>query len=397
VQIVTGDFDGDNLTEIGLVKQMPVPRWTTVPIARLTDTEILVENPLAGEFVTHFAAVPGFQAVTGDFNRDDRRTDIALVQVGGLPPPVTPGGPTGPVPVALSSDTGFTVQFRSVGEFALWATSGGVQVITGDFNRDDRTDIALVRQTPGWTTVPVALSTDDGFIIQNRSAPDFARWATEDGVQVITGDFDGDHRTDLALVKQTQPAWSDVRLALSSDTGFTSHNWSVNRPGLQFAHWAASSVVHQHRFEVCRLGSANIFDAEVDEILADASTVLQLDDPPFADAPPVNPGDRPQPGDVICDVTFSRDGDAIPFAGPGTITTQADEDAYLKMPGHVKVVDQISICKGTMKVVAGCGLARRLRSCGSPLASARSRASSGHMNSGTSSSRGLAQIIGTTS
>ena len=357
VRIVTGDFDGDGLTDLGLVRQTTGTGWTTVPIARLTDTGILVQNRDAGEFAD-FAAMPGVQVVTGNFNRDDRLTDIALVQVGGLPPPVTPGGPPGrsAVPVLLSTDTGFILppHDRGVGEFALWATVGGVQVITGYFNRDDLTDIALVRRTGAWTTVPVALSTDTGFTIQNREAPEFARWAREDGVQVITGTFNDDTLTDIALVKQT-PGWTDVRLALSSDTGFTSRRWSVNRPGLQFAQWAASSGVRQHRFQVSRFGSANIFDAEVDDILADASTVLQMNDPPFADAPPVNPGDPPQPGDVPCNVTFSRDGDVIPFAGPGTITTQADEDAYLMMPGHVKVVDQISNCKGFVGPVSGCG------------------------------------------
>jgi hypothetical protein len=36
--------------------------------------------------------------------------------------------------------------------FADWAATSGVEVVTGDFNGDRRTDIGLVRQEPGWST-----------------------------------------------------------------------------------------------------------------------------------------------------------------------------------------------------------------------------------------------------
>ena len=55
----------------------------------------------------------------------------------------------------------------------------------GDFNGDGKTDIALVRQESGWNTVPVALSGDTGFTIQNRPVGDFASWAATSGVRVI--------------------------------------------------------------------------------------------------------------------------------------------------------------------------------------------------------------------
>jgi hypothetical protein len=138
-------------------------------------------------------------------------------------------------------------------------------------------------------------------------------------------------------------------VALSTDTGFTDKNWSVSKPGLQFAHWAASSIVPQHRFQVRRFNSAKISDAEVDNILADASTVLQLRDPP--EPPPVNPGDPPV--EVACNVAFSR-GDVIPFAtGNGTIAGQADWNVISAVPGRVKVINQISWC-ATMKPAIGC-------------------------------------------
>ena len=61
----------------------------------------------------------------------------------------------------------------------------------GDFNRNGLTDLALVRQTPGWSTIPIAASNGDGnWTITNGAAPDFIpAWANNPGVRPITGDY----------------------------------------------------------------------------------------------------------------------------------------------------------------------------------------------------------------
>ena len=66
-------------------------------------------------------------------------------------------------------------------------------MVTGDFNADGKTDIALVRQEPGWGSVPVALSRGDGrFEIVNHAAGEIARHAASGNVRVLTGDFSRD-------------------------------------------------------------------------------------------------------------------------------------------------------------------------------------------------------------
>ena len=43
-----------------------------------------------------------------------------------------------------------------------WASAPGVRIVDGDFNGNGLTDLALVRQTPGWGSIPVAFSDGDG-------------------------------------------------------------------------------------------------------------------------------------------------------------------------------------------------------------------------------------------
>lgn len=59
----------------------------------------------------------------------------------------------------------------------------------GDFDGDGRTDIALVGPAT-WTMIPVATSTGDGFTITNLPAGTFPGWAVN--ARVLPGDFDGD-------------------------------------------------------------------------------------------------------------------------------------------------------------------------------------------------------------
>jgi hypothetical protein len=64
----------------------------------------------------------------------------------------------------------------------------GGRVVTGDFNGDRRTDIALLPgpHTPWWTTLPVAPSTGTGdFTVVNKPIGDFAGWAQVPGATAV--------------------------------------------------------------------------------------------------------------------------------------------------------------------------------------------------------------------
>jgi thermitase len=150
----------------------------------------------------------------------------------------TPGWNT--IPVAFSNGDGtWNVTNGAAPQFvADWASVPGVRVVTGDFNGNGLTDIALVRQTPGWTTIPVAFANGDGtWNVTNGAAPQFvADWAHEPGVRLVAGDFNGNGLTDLALVRQT-PGWNTIPIAFSNGDG----TWNVtNGPAPQFvADWTS--------------------------------------------------------------------------------------------------------------------------------------------------------------
>jgi hypothetical protein len=187
----------------------------------------VLQNRLAADFAS-LAASPGVDIIADDFNGDGN-TDLALVNH-------TPGWTT--VPVALSNATGFTIENQPAAVFASLAASPNVTAVSGDFNGDGTADIALINHAPGWTTIPVALSSATGFTVENRPLADFASLAASPDVEVLARDFNGDGTTDLALINHAA-GWNSIPVALSSATGFTVENL----PAAGFASLAASPDV----------------------------------------------------------------------------------------------------------------------------------------------------------
>jgi hypothetical protein len=190
-------------------------RWASGPVTLAmvvamaaqvsADTVVKVPNP-SGTFDA--------SVVKGDFNGDGR-TDLALT-----------GATTWRfVPVALSNGDGsFEVKHTDEdnpdhARFAMWAAVPGAQILTGDFDGDGRTDLALTGAS-SWKSVPVALSNGDGtFKVTYGESPDFASWASEPGVRVITGDFNKDRRTDVLLTPGPGTKWTGTAVALSKGDG----------------------------------------------------------------------------------------------------------------------------------------------------------------------------------
>ncbi|WP_169501854.1 FG-GAP repeat domain-containing protein, partial [Kribbella catacumbae] len=146
-------------------------------------------------------------AIDGDFDGDGR-ADIVLAGATGF----------NTLPMARSDGTGgFTTSNRAAIEFGAWAAVPGVKIINGDFNNDGRTDIALTGGQ-GWTTIPLALSNGDGrFTVTNSPVGEFGGWASPAATKVVSGDFNADGRTDIALTGS--PGFVSVPVAFSKGDG----------------------------------------------------------------------------------------------------------------------------------------------------------------------------------
>jgi hypothetical protein len=93
-----------------------------------------------------------------------------------------------------------------------WGSDG--PIITGDFNGDGKTDVMMWRNaTKSWT---VNLSTGSGFnALEWKGA-----WGS-DG-PIITGDFNGDGKTDVMMWRNATKSWT---VNLSTGSGFNALEW----------------------------------------------------------------------------------------------------------------------------------------------------------------------------
>ncbi|MEV4062627.1 FG-GAP repeat domain-containing protein, partial [Nonomuraea dietziae] len=126
----------------------------------------------------------------------------------------------------LADGGNFTVTNQHVPNFPIWARESGYRMVTGDFNGDGRSDIAMTGATSA-TTIPVAFSTGNGnFTVTNQHVPNFPIWARESGYRMVAGDFNGDGRSDIAMTGATLA--TTIPVAFSTGNGnFTVTNQHV--------------------------------------------------------------------------------------------------------------------------------------------------------------------------
>jgi hypothetical protein len=163
--------------------------------------------------------------VVGDFDGDGK-SDIALV--GGQ----SQGTILSYIPIAFSQGDG-TFRFVQATQTAngtnfYYSASNGALAVTGDFNGDGFTDIAMTG-IAGSTGIPVAFSNGDGatFTVTNISdagMSTFNSLAMAPGVKAVAGDFNGDGIGDIALTGGA--GWTSIPVALGGGAGARLGHWT---------------------------------------------------------------------------------------------------------------------------------------------------------------------------
>ncbi len=181
--IASGDFNGDGRADVATIGVDPVTRGGEV--------SVLLGNG-DGTFqpqVTYVVGADPVAIVSGDFN-DDGRIDLAVAD------PSTDPDSSGTVSVLLGNGDG---TFQPQVTYAAGISPRAI--VTGDFNGDGRTDLAVVdygSSAKGYSngSVSVLLGNGDGTFQQQvgyavGTAP----------TPIAAGDFNGDGRTDLAVAQ----------------------------------------------------------------------------------------------------------------------------------------------------------------------------------------------------
>ncbi len=235
---IAGDFNKDGMTDIALVG---FPGANTIPVAfsfgngffQITDqpaSTVFCGIVCQGANFPFLASLPGAKVVSGDFNRDGY-TDLAVAgSAGGFPGTLQ-------IVTALSASGGnFQVRTSNPGDFGVTATNASAKLFAGDFNGDGYTDLTLVGQ--GGPFMPVAISTNHGnFSFANFLVHDFgSSWARWPGAKIVTGDYNGDGMTDVALIGGS--GWGSIPVAFSVGWGI----WRVeNRMANRMPAWASQT------------------------------------------------------------------------------------------------------------------------------------------------------------
>jgi len=181
--------------------------WLSVPMAFSNGDGSFNVTNIANSGFAQSAQDPGVKVLTGDFNGDGN-TDIALA--GGQ-------GWLSVIVAFSNGEGGFNVTNIANPGFAQSAQDPGVQILTGDFNGDGKTDIALAGGQ-GWLSIIVAFSNGDGsFKVTDIANPGFAQTAQDPGAKILVGDFNGDGKTDIALAGGQ--GWLSVPVAFSNGDG----------------------------------------------------------------------------------------------------------------------------------------------------------------------------------
>jgi hypothetical protein len=188
MQMVTGDFNHDGSTDVMLFR--PADGLFFKWYGDLSESADFVYE--ASRFIGGSAGVlPGAQVITGDFNGDGA-TDVLVFR---------------------SSDGAFFKWYGDPSESAdfvyeplryVGGSAGafpGMQVVTGDFNNDGKTDVVLYRPSDGLFFKWYGDASESADFVYEPARYVGGSAGAFPGMQMVAGDFNGDHNADLMVYR----------------------------------------------------------------------------------------------------------------------------------------------------------------------------------------------------
>ncbi len=197
VALVAGDFNADGKLDLAIVNQ--IDRTVSILLGQGDGTF----KPVSGKLPQTGNGPSAI--VAGDFNADGK-LDLAVVNQADSTVSIFLGNGDG----TFCPPTCGTVSAKA----DLQTGKGPVAITTGDFNADGRLDLAVVNQAD--STVSIFLGNSDGTFTpkKDQNGKDFPTGTSP--TALVTGDFNGDGRIDLAVANR---AGNTVSILLGKGDG----------------------------------------------------------------------------------------------------------------------------------------------------------------------------------
>lgn len=198
-RFLTGDFNRDGRTDIIQASRV----WQSLPVCQSTGSKWVCGNEAAALVKSDSSEE---QFLAGDFGGDGR-TDVFQLN-------------RSRSSIQTCQSTGSAWSCSALAAGVVNSGSPEQRFLTGDFDGDGRTDIFQTYR--GWSTIPVCTSTGSKWSCSSLKASVVNSGSSEQ--RFVTGDFNGDKKTDIAQVYR---GWSSIPVCFSTGTAWNCSSFSA--------------------------------------------------------------------------------------------------------------------------------------------------------------------------